>query len=393
MRHLLQKYAFGARPALTGPSDRVRRWLAPAAKTLILVLTLAALADAVLGAPAVGAAWQALVTRTLADGPARWLLLAAAALVPLNWGLEAGKWQALARRVEPIGFGAAVRGVLLGLTLGFSTPNRVGDYAARVLLLRSRRRLTAVGAVFLGRFAQLVVTVAAGSVGAGYFLITHYLAGFPLVQVGVVAGLLAVNAGLLSVLFAGGRLAATLADVPGARRWPVVGRWTRGARILGAYSARELAGVLGWSVARYVVFSGQLGLLLAAFGVQCSVGEGALAIAGTFLLKSLVPSLSALTDIGARELSAVHFFGLLGQPALPVLTASLALWLLNIAAPSAAGLVLVPRIRLWLARTPRRGPAHRPKGRTAHGPAPVPALHSVPAGTAEAAGAGGSAVE
>ncbi len=345
----------------------MRRWLGPVAKVLILGLTLAALYEAVLGAPAVGAAWRALVAQTLTDGPARWLLIAAAGLVPINWGLEARKWQALARRVEPLRFGAAVRAVLLGLTLGFSTPNRVGDYAARVLLLRSRRRLDALGAVFLGRFAQLVVTVAAGSVGAGYFLVMHHLHGFPLVQAGAAVGLVVVNAVLLAALFFGGRVAAALAALPGARRWPVIGRWTRAAAILGAYSGRELTVVLGWSAARYVVFAGQFGLLLAAFGVRTGVGDGALAVTGTFLLKSLVPSLSALTDIGARELSAVHFFGLLGQPALPVLSASLCLWLLNIAVPSAVGLVLVPQLRLWLGRSPLARLTHRPHGRTVVG--------------------------
>ncbi len=341
-----------------------------AAKIGILALTLAVLYDAVLGAPAVGVAWRGLLARTLTDGPARWLLLVAMVLVPLNWGLEARKWQILARRVEPIGFGAAARAVVLGLTLGFSTPNRVGDYAARVLLLRSRRRADAVGAVFLGRFAQLVVTVGAGSVGAGYFLLNYHLRGFPLVQAAAATGLVVVNAALLAALFFGGRVAAALAGLPGARRWPVIGRWTRGAAILGAYSPRELAATLAWSGARYVVFAGQFGLLLTAFGVSCGPAAGALAVTGTFLLKSLVPSLSALTDVGARELSAVHFFGLLGQAPLPVLSASLCLWLLNIALPSAAGLVLVPQLRLWLRRSPLAHLTHRPKGRQAAGRAP-----------------------
>jgi Lysylphosphatidylglycerol synthase TM region len=325
-------------------------------KVLILGLTLAALYDAVLGAPAVGAAWQALLSRALATGPARWLLFAAAALVPVNWGLETLKWRFLARRIEPMTLAAAGRAVLLGLTLGFTTPNRVGDYAARVLLLRSRHRLDALGAVFLGRYAQLVVTVATGSIGAGYFLLTHHLKGFPLVQFSAGVGLVAINGALLAALLAGGSVARALMAVPALRRW------ARFGRVLGTYSTAELTAVLAWSGARYAVFAGQFGLLLAAFGVQCSFGEGALAVSGTFLLKSLVPSLSALTDVGARELSAVHFFGLLGQPALPVLSASLCLWLLNIALPSAAGLLLVPRLRLWWQRRPLAA-AKPPRGR------------------------------
>ncbi len=178
-------------------------------------------------------------------------------------------------------------------------------------------------------------------------------------------GLAAVNAALLVALFFGGRVAAALATLPGARRWPVVGRWTRAAAILGAYSSRELTETLAWSAARYAVFAGQFGFLLTAFGVEGGVGVGALAVAGTFLLKSLVPSLSALTDVGARELSAVYFFGLLGQTALPVLSASLCLWLLNIAIPSAIGLSLVPRLRFG--GSPLTHHPHRPAGRQAAG--------------------------
>ncbi len=330
-----------------------------AVKGLILTLTLAALYDAVLNAPAVGAAWRSLLARTLTDGPARWCLLAAAALVPVNWGLETLKWRLLARRVEPLTVGAAARAVLLGLTLGFSTPNRMGDYAARMLLLRpGRRRAEAIGANFLGRYAQLVVTTLAGSAGAGFFLIGYHLAAWPLVGAGIAVGLLAVNAALLAGLFGAGALVRLLTVAPGLPRW--ARRGLRFGRALGAYSPREIGAVLAWSGARYVVFASQFGLLLAAFGVAVPVGLGALAVAGTFLLKSLVPSLSALTDIGTRELSAVHFFGLLGAPALPVLSASLCLWLLNIAAPSALGLLLVPRLRLLAGRATV---GHRPRGR------------------------------
>jgi hypothetical protein len=65
------------------------------------------------------------------------------------------------------------------------------------------------------------------------------------------------------------------------------------------------------------------------------------------LLKSLIPSLNALADVGVRELSATHLFGLLKQPALPVLSASLSLWVLNIALPSAAGLLFVLRLKVF----------------------------------------------
>jgi hypothetical protein len=275
------------------------------------------------------------------SGAGRGPVLAALALVPLNWGLEAWKWQRLAQHLEPgHSFGRSLRAVLLGLTLGFATPNRVGDYAARILELHARRRLEAVGAVFLGRYAQLVATVLAGGAGLLYFVVKFYLGGYPAAQLGVgVAATLGAAVALLP-LYRSRLLLAVLALVRPLRRF------RRYLAVMPTYSASELHVVLGLSGLRYAVFCGQFLLLLYAYGVRTSLGPAVAAVAGTFLFKSLVPSLNALADVGVRELSATHLFGLLGQPALPVLSASLSLWVINIALPSALGLLLLPGLRV-----------------------------------------------
>jgi len=129
-------------------------------------------------------------------------------------------------------------------------------------------------------------------------------------------------------------------------QWRPLRRFRPALAIMPTYPARALHAVLAISGLRYAVFCGQFLLLLGAYGVGSPLGPGLAAVAGTFLLKSLVPSLNALADVGVRELSATHLFGLLGQPALPVLSASLSLWVINIALPSAAGLLLVPGLRV-----------------------------------------------
>jgi hypothetical protein len=123
-------------------------------------------------------------------------------------------------------------------------------------------------------------------------------------------------------------------------------RFRRYLAVMPTYTAAELHAVLGISGLRYAVFCGQFLLLLYAYGVRGALGPAVAAVAGTFLFKSLVPSLNALADVGVRELSATHLFGLLGQPALPVLSASLSLWVINIALPSALGLLLLPGLRV-----------------------------------------------
>lgn len=314
----------------------------------ITLLTLGLLYHSVFGAPDTAAAWRRLVAATLSGG-GRGPVLAALALVPLNWGLEAWKWQRLAQHLEPAhSYGRSLRAVLVGLTLGFATPNRVGDYAARILELHARRRLEAVGAVFLGRYAQLVATVLAGGAGLLYFLLEFYLVGYPAAQVGVGLAFALGAALTLLPLYRSQLLLAILVLIKPLRRF------RRYLAVMPTYSAAELHAVLGLAGLRYAVFCGQFLLLLYAYGVRTPLGPATAAVAGTFLFKSLVPSLNALADVGVRELSATHLFALLGQPALPVLSASLSLWVINIALPSALGLLWLPGLRVLREAKTRR---------------------------------------
>ncbi|RYF51547.1 MAG: UPF0104 family protein, partial [Cytophagaceae bacterium] len=63
--------------------------------------------------------------------PERWAALLVL-LAPVNWGLEALKWQLLIRRIEPVSFAGAYRAVLAGMTLSFALPAQLGDVAGRV---------------------------------------------------------------------------------------------------------------------------------------------------------------------------------------------------------------------------------------------------------------------
>jgi len=331
--HHLQNYA--QKPEHTA---RRSRRLVLVGKLLITVFTLGLLYHSAFADVATAAAWRQLLAVTF-TGAGRGPVLLAVALVPINWGVEAWKWWRLARHLEPVSFRRSFRAVLVGLTLGFVTPNRVGDYAGRIIELKSRR-LDALGAVFLGRYGQLVVTVLAGTAGLLYFLLTFYLRGYPASGLGVVAAALVLNAAVLLPLYQSRLLLAVLSAIRPLRRF------RRFVAVMPTYSARAIHAVLALSGLRYVVFCAQFGLLLYAYGAQAPLGPGAAAIAGTFLLKSLVPSLNALADVGVRELSATHLFGLLGEPVLPILSASLSLWIINIALPSAAGLVFVLRLKV-----------------------------------------------
>ncbi|TGD82453.1 lysylphosphatidylglycerol synthase transmembrane domain-containing protein [Hymenobacter wooponensis] len=343
---LLQNYA--QKP----DSAARRRGFVVAGKLLVTLLTLGLLWYSVFQDADTATAWRGLVTRTL-SGEGRLPILLALALMPANWGLEAWKWWRLARHLEPVSFRRSFRAVLVGLTLGFVTPNRVGDYAGRIIELKSRR-LDALGAVFLGRYCQLVVTVLAGTIGLLYFVLRFYLHSYPATGLGLVVAVVLTNLAVMLPLYRSRLLVAAVMAVRPLRRF------RRFLAVMPTYPAWDLTAVLLISGLRYAVFCAQFGLLLVAYGAHAPFVPGAAAIAGTLLLKSLVPSLNALADVGVRELSATHLFGLLGEPVLPVLSASISLWVINIALPSAVGLGFVLRLKVFRKRgkTSLKPPTH-----------------------------------
>jgi hypothetical protein len=317
---------------------KVKRYGLLFSKTLIGLGTFYFLFKAVFNEGMTADEWLSRLWAAFGQGACGPILLALA-LIPVNWGLEAVKWQLLSRKVEQISLVEAYRAVLVGTCLGFITPNRVGDYAGRILELKSRQRLEAVGAVFLGRFCQLLLTLTAGSVGLIYFAVHTRNWPVPGLLPGILVSLAGVNLLAYLVLFNPRILLGMVAAMP------VLNRFLAYLSVISRYGRGELARLVGWSALRYLVFLSQFVLLLGAFGVQIGWLPMAMGVAGTFLLKSLLPSFNAFTDLGLRELSAMYFFALLGQDKVLVMSASLSLWLLNIAVPSLGGLVLVWRMK------------------------------------------------
>ncbi len=312
-------------------------YLFPLAKGLVLLFTLYFLYTSLTGEQVGAEAWLTHLEQALGPGE-RWLVLVAVVLIPVNWGLETWKWRSLASKLEPIPFWRAYRAVMTGLCLGFITPNRVGDYAGRILELQTDRRTDAIGAVFLGRISQMLVTLGAGSLSL--FYLSAGFAG----KAGP-GGLLL--AGILTAALAGALLGGLLYSryLPRLFDWLIPLRpLKKYLQILETYSPAEIGLVLLLSFLRYGVFTGQFGLLLSVFGVELSLAEAGAGIAGTYLLKSLLPSFNALGDLGLREVSALYFFSFFGQQHLPVITASLSVWLLNIALPTILGLFFVLRL-------------------------------------------------
>lgn len=124
----------------------------------------------------------------------QWLLLFL--LMLANFMLESIKWKMVVSGANKIDFVNAVKGVLVGQTFAFFTPNRIGEYAGRTLYLSAGNKLMGVAQLAWASYAQLLVTITMGSIALAINLKSYAWINGPLlvwVQWGIpVLGILAV---------------------------------------------------------------------------------------------------------------------------------------------------------------------------------------------------------
>jgi hypothetical protein len=105
-------------------------------------------------------------------GPQQWKLWLIVALMPLNWGIEARKWQLALRPVGGISYRNAFKAIFTGATMASFTPNRMGEYLGRILYVKEGKRLAAISLTIVCSIAQLLITLTIGIIGILYIRYT-----------------------------------------------------------------------------------------------------------------------------------------------------------------------------------------------------------------------------
>lgn len=262
-------------------------------------------------------------------------------LVGANWGIETAKWRWLVRRLVP-GFGwkDALRSVLIGVSSGMITPNRIGEYAGRVWVLPPGHRMEAAGLLLADRLSQMVATLA-GGFAAIVFYSDSWFPQAPDWQ----RGLIPVSGALLC----GGLLLFTfIRQLPFPQVASKLGlgpAWLSWRRIPAALRW----GLVGASSIRFGIFCVQFWLLLLAFGQEVSMPEGLSYAAMVFWIKSILPSL-ALGEVGVRETVALTVAEWLSWNSAACVFAAFSLFVINLLLPSLLG--LIPLLMLRSESTP-----------------------------------------
>ena len=83
-------------------------------------------------------------------------------LIFLNWWFEAAKWKILLQKIYPVKISETIQYVLTGVTIGFITPGRSGEFAGRMILMPDKIRLESILLSIIGGIAQTIPAVAFG---------------------------------------------------------------------------------------------------------------------------------------------------------------------------------------------------------------------------------------
>lgn len=278
----------------------------------------------------------------------RLLLIWATLLMPLNWGIEACKWQLLINYVEKVNFLSAYRSVLTGISISLFTPNRVGEFFGRVFTLKLNDPLKGVLLTIAGSISQLMATLLFGSV-SGLFFIRAYIGltehCYKYLFAGLVMLVVIFNVLMVMLFLRAPRISAGVHTFvkPGWRRIHEY------IAVLQSVSRRTLVKVLLLSMFRYVVFSSQFYLLLRAFALEIPFLSAFMLISMVYFVVTAIPTV-ALLDLGIKGSVAIYFIGIYFTEkafvATSILSATTIIWIINLALPALLGLLFINRLTI-----------------------------------------------
>lgn len=262
----------------------------------------------------------------------QWWIMAVVVLMPINWLLESRKWQLLMQPLAPVSLWESVRAILAGVTISMFTPNRIGEYGGRLLAVDARHNWPTVLASLVGSFAQLLVLLGWGVIGA-YFCLKSLFAPEPYL--------------LLSSFLLGGSFVGILGLVyfnvdliiPILRRFPW-GKWSRPVfkqlLALRHFHRPLLLRALIFAFMRYAVYSLQYYLTLRFFGLNAPILAAFSGISTIFLIQTSIP-LPPLMGLLARGEIALFVWSHYSDNSLGILTATFLLFIINLSVPALLG--------------------------------------------------------
>lgn len=260
------------------------------------------------------------------------ILIIIIALMFVNWSLEAIKWKALMKPLQNVNFFKSFIAVWTGVTVGNVTPNRIGEFAGRILFLDKDNRTKGTSLTLYGDLAQFIVTLIFGI--AGFALLSQHLISETktfdnLNQIILVVG---VSLTLICTIiyFQINHIIAFL------KRFKIfqksIIKISPDQNI--SFSSKFFTLLL--SVLRYLVFTFQFYLALKLFDIEIGYYFAMISLASIYLATHVIPNIP-FAEIGIRVSFSLLFIGLFTDSNTSILFSSLLIYIINVALPSLFG--------------------------------------------------------
>ena len=251
-----------------------------------------------------------------------YLFIIALLLMPVNWGLETIKWRMLLKTKTP--FPKSLQSVIAGITIGFVTPGRSGEFVGRVMFLNEDNKSKVF---FLSSIGGLAQTAASLVIGVPFIylwrndlLITQIVTGSALVY--------------LLAYFRFDLLNKVLS------KWSFLQRYGLLIEHGDLPDIETQVWVLLLSMLRFTVYLVQYVLLLMFFGVSNNE-LGLLIHSVAYLLAQTFSPLMPLLDFSFRGASALYVFKDFSNNNLAILTTVMLVWFINLVVPAVIGYVFI----------------------------------------------------
>jgi len=237
----------------------------------------------------------------------------------INHFLEIKKWKTLTKSVKNNSWFEATEQSLASLTFSIITPNRIGEYGAKVLFYPNNKRKQILLLNFAGNFYQLAITIILGMIGLVFL---YKYASFSIIStqnsIIIIIALISV-VGIFYFL---------------KENYSKIGDWL--SKIIELLSFKNNKIVILISLLRYLVFSHQFYFLLYCFKLNISYFEAMTAISSVYLIASCIPILS-LFDVSLKGSVAIIVFSIFEIDSIQILSITTLMWLLNFVFPAIIG--------------------------------------------------------
>ena len=255
-----------------------------------------------------------------------WLLCLAFLLLAINVFMESLKWKLSLENILPQTFQTSFKSVMWGYTGAFISPNSIGEYPTRVMLLPEGSRTKAVS---MGFFCGVLQTFVVLAFGLFALVFGQFPMGFE-IRIVVLIALPIVVLFLLLVCYV--RYLGKFIGALSAR-----GVFQKISLSLVSTYTKQIVLLLVASIMKYIAYSTQFFIVLRFCGVDMSLTEGLIAMPIFYLCLTLIPLVN-IFDVAVRSTVGFWIFSPYTSNSFSIVVASTIFWLMNFCFLSLVGL-------------------------------------------------------